>query len=172
MRTGKLLLTLMATIYLTDLSAQEVKNEPLFGVFYYLSDSTRMEIPANTEYDDIMTGLMLHKAKIVFKENGASTTLQDPDFIYVEILDTPQLNHHYFRLAKLTPKKGKRNMTLWSGSPFGVTRKPKDAQDLWLSPVSGTLYRFETKGLPKGQYCIYCQQGISTLLKFHDFALQ
>ena len=40
MRTGKLLLTLMATIYLTDLSAQEVKNEPLFGVFYYLSDST------------------------------------------------------------------------------------------------------------------------------------
>ncbi len=172
MRSGKLLLTLMAASYLTVGSAQELKDEALFRVFYYLPDSSRMEIPANLEYDDFMTGLMSHKAKIVFHGNRASTTLQNADFIYVEILDTLQLKSHYFRLAKLTAKKGKRKMTVWSASPFGVTQKPKDVQDLWLKPVSSTLYRFEVKDLPKAQYCIYYQQGMSTLLSFHDFSLR
>lgn len=172
MRTVRLLFSLIAVSCLASASAQEVVNEALFKLFCYHSDSTRMEIPANPEYDDLMTGFMLHKAKIVFKGGQASTVVHDADFIYVEILDTLQLNSHYFRLAKLTPKKGKRNMTIWSASPFGITQKPKEVIDLWLKPVSGTLYRFDLKGLPKGQYCIYYQQEMSTLMEFHDFALQ
>lgn len=144
--------------------------EHLFKVFYHDKNEIKTEIPENEHAGTKLTGLLVHKVKIVLYGENSNTMLPDIDNVYIEILDTTgQLKPQYFRVIKLNTKKGRREATLWSNSPLGVKDNSSNFIPTMVKPVGDNTYSLSIKDLPTGHYLILYQENLDTLMEPYDF---
>jgi hypothetical protein len=166
----KLLLLALFLIAASTGWAQDSQNvEHLFKVFYYDKDSIRIDIPENEHASTRLTGFLVHKAKIVLLGDKAKTELTNTDEIFIEVMDTVQLKPQFFRVMKMKVKKGNREATCWSNSPFGVNDSSSDFIPTTLYPIKENIYRIDINDMPNGHYFIMYQEGLSTLMELYDF---
>lgn len=140
------------------INAQE-RDDSLHAFKVYVKDinGTRIDIPENEHVSSRTTGLISFKNKYFFFGLESQTKLTGYDDLYIQIIDTEELEPENFRLMRLREKKGNREMTCWSASIAGAKDSSKDFIPTVIYPIDDTNYRISIKGLPSGHYAVMYQ---------------
>ncbi len=150
--------------------AQEASTtEHLFKTYYLDSAGQRVDIPENEHVQTKITGILVHKSKMVLYGDKAKTNLAGKKDLYIEVLDTVQLQPQFFRLMKLKVKKGNREAVCWSNGFAGAKDHSSDFIPTVVFPVGDNKYRIDIGDVPSGNYMMMYQNDLRVLMEIYDF---